>query len=175
MCLWVVGMSVSVHPTFIMLPHYVTLLCYFIMFRTVVVMRRGRTASCRAGQTVNRVLLGQSTWDATYVLHETLVAYSWGPQSKLWVEIGAIYNGSCKPQSCQKQKDNYSTDYVILLCYFIMLLYYVTFIMLLYYVTLLCYAQLTLDFLFVCVYNNTTIHAQYYCLNWVFDKINIEI
>jgi len=25
------------------------------------------------------------------------------------VEIGAVYNGSCKPQSCQKQKDNYST------------------------------------------------------------------
>jgi len=25
------------------------------------------------------------------------------------VEIGAVYNGSCKPQSCEKQKDNYST------------------------------------------------------------------
>jgi len=25
------------------------------------------------------------------------------------VEIGAVYNGSCKPQSCQKQKDKYST------------------------------------------------------------------
>jgi len=25
------------------------------------------------------------------------------------VEIGVVYNGSCKPQSCQKQKDNYST------------------------------------------------------------------
>jgi len=25
------------------------------------------------------------------------------------VEIGAVYNGFCKPQSCQKQKDNYST------------------------------------------------------------------
>jgi len=32
----------------------------------VVVMRRSRTASCRAGLTVNRVLLGQSTWDATW-------------------------------------------------------------------------------------------------------------
>jgi len=38
------------------------------------------------------------------------VAYSWGRQSQLWVEIGAVYNGSCKPQSCQKQKDNYSTN-----------------------------------------------------------------
>jgi len=27
------------------------------------------------------------------------------------VEIGAAYMGSCKPQSCQKQKDNYSTGY----------------------------------------------------------------
>jgi len=25
------------------------------------------------------------------------------------VEIGAVYNGFCKPQSCQKQKDNYRT------------------------------------------------------------------
>jgi len=25
------------------------------------------------------------------------------------VEIGAVYNDSCQPQSCQKQKDNYST------------------------------------------------------------------
>jgi len=25
------------------------------------------------------------------------------------VEIGAVYIGLCKPQSCQKQKDNYST------------------------------------------------------------------
>jgi len=25
------------------------------------------------------------------------------------VEIGAVYNGFCKPQSCQKQKNNYST------------------------------------------------------------------
>jgi len=25
------------------------------------------------------------------------------------VEIGAVYKGFCKPQSCQKQKDNYST------------------------------------------------------------------
>jgi len=32
----------------------------------VVVMQRSRTASCWAGQTVNRVLLGQSTWDATW-------------------------------------------------------------------------------------------------------------
>jgi len=28
------------------------------------------------------------------------------------VEIGAVYNGSCKPQSFQKQKDNYSTEYI---------------------------------------------------------------
>jgi len=28
------------------------------------------------------------------------------------VEIGAVYNGFCKPQSCQKQKDNYSTAYI---------------------------------------------------------------
>jgi len=34
-----------------------------------------------------------------------------GRQSQLWVEIGAVCNGSCKLQSCQKQKDNYSTDY----------------------------------------------------------------
>jgi len=26
------------------------------------------------------------------------------------VEIGAVYIGLWKPQSCQKQKDNYSTD-----------------------------------------------------------------
>jgi len=25
--------------------------------------------------------------------------------------IGAVYNGSCKPQSCQKQKKNYSTGF----------------------------------------------------------------
>jgi len=31
--------------------------------------------------------------------------------SQFWVEIGAVYNGFCKPQSCQKQKDNYSTAY----------------------------------------------------------------
>jgi len=29
------------------------------------------------------------------------------------VEIGAVYNGFCKPQSCQKQKDNYSTEVII--------------------------------------------------------------
>jgi len=76
----------------------------------VVVMRRGRTASCRAGFTINRVLLGQSTWDATWDACNLLL----GPPSQLWVEIGAIYNGSCKPQSCQKQKDNYSTAYKII-------------------------------------------------------------
>jgi len=32
--------------------------------------------------------------------------YCWGRQSKLWVEIGADYNGSCKLQSCHKPKDN---------------------------------------------------------------------
>jgi len=36
--------------------------------------------------------------------HETPVAYGWGRQSQLWVEFGVVYNGSCKPQSCQKQK-----------------------------------------------------------------------
>jgi len=70
----------------------------------VVVMWRSRTASCRAGLTVKRVLLGQSTWDPT----SGAVAYSWGRQSQLWV-VCAVYNGSCKPQSFQKQKDNYST------------------------------------------------------------------
>jgi len=39
----------------------------------------------------------------------TPFAYSMGRQSKLWVKIGAVYNDSCKPPSCQKQKDNYST------------------------------------------------------------------
>jgi len=29
------------------------------------------------------------------------------------VEIEAVYNGSCKPQSSQKQKDNYSTGYTV--------------------------------------------------------------
>jgi len=71
----------------------------------VVVMRRSRTPSCQAGLTFNRVLLGQSTRDAI----RDAVAYSWGRQNQLWVEIGAVYNGFCKPQSCQKQKDNYST------------------------------------------------------------------
>jgi len=50
---------------------------------------------------------------------ETPVAYSLGRQSQLWVEIGAVYNGSCKPQSCQNQKDNYitsSTSYLWHLC-----------------------------------------------------------
>jgi len=28
------------------------------------------------------------------------------------VEIGAVYNGFCKPQSGQKPKDNYSADYI---------------------------------------------------------------
>jgi len=74
----------------------------------VVVMRRGRTASCRVALTVNRVLLGQSTWDATW----DDVVYSWGRQSQLWVEFGAVYNGSCKPQSCQKQKYKYSTVFI---------------------------------------------------------------
>jgi len=49
----------------------------------VVVMRRSWTTSCRAGLTVHRVLLGLSTWDATW----DAVAYSWGHQSQLWVEI----------------------------------------------------------------------------------------
>jgi len=71
----------------------------------VVVMRRSRTASCRAGLTVNRVLLA-SQHDAQHV---TPVAYIWGRQSQLWVEVGVVYNGSCNPQSCQKQKYNYST------------------------------------------------------------------
>jgi len=31
------------------------------------------------------------------------------------VEIGAVYNGFCKPKSCQKQKDNYSTGYIAIL------------------------------------------------------------
>jgi len=39
------------------------------------------------------------------------VAYSWGRQSQFWVEIGAVYNVFCKPQSCRKQKYNYSTAY----------------------------------------------------------------
>jgi len=43
--------------------------------------------------------------------HETPVAYRWGRQSQLWVEMGAVNNGSCKAQSGQKQKDNDSTDY----------------------------------------------------------------
>jgi len=42
-------------------------------------------------------------------MQQDAVAYSWGLQSQIWVEIGAVYNGFCKPQSCQKQKDNYST------------------------------------------------------------------
>jgi len=75
--------------------------------RAVVVMRRSSTASCQAGLTVNRVLLGQSTWNAT----SDACSYSWGHQSQLWAEFGAVYNGSCKPQSCQKQKDNYSTAF----------------------------------------------------------------
>jgi len=41
--------------------------------------------------------------------HETPVAYSWGRQSQFCVEIAAVYIDLCKPQSCQKQKDNYST------------------------------------------------------------------
>jgi len=35
-------------------------------FSTVVVMRRSRTPSCQAVLTVKRVLLGQSTWDASW-------------------------------------------------------------------------------------------------------------
>jgi len=77
----------------------------------VVVMRRSRTASCHAGLTDNKGLLGQSTWDATW----DAVAYSWCSQSQLWVESGAVYNGPCKPQSCQKQKDNYSTVNTLIL------------------------------------------------------------
>jgi len=38
----------------------------FITSSAVDVMRRGRTASWLAGLTVNRVLLGQSTWDAKW-------------------------------------------------------------------------------------------------------------
>jgi len=30
------------------------------------------------------------------------------------MEIGAVYSGFCKPQSCQKQKDNYSTDMLMM-------------------------------------------------------------
>jgi len=69
----------------------------------VVFMRHSRTASCQAAQTVN-----ESCWASQ---HETPAAYSWGRQSQLWVEISAVYNVSSKPQSCQKQKDNYSTAY----------------------------------------------------------------
>jgi len=39
----------------------------------------------------------QSCWDSQHATqHETPVAYSWGHQSQLCVEIGAVYNGSCK-------------------------------------------------------------------------------
>jgi len=70
----------------------------------VVVMRRSRTASCRA------VLTANSPAGPVSMRHSrTPVVYSLGRESKLWVKIGAVYNGSCKPQSCQKQKDNYST------------------------------------------------------------------
>jgi len=72
---------------------------------SVVVTRRSRTASCPTDLTINTVLRDQSTWDATW----DAVAYSWGCQSQLWVEIEAIYIGSGRPQSCQKQKDNYRT------------------------------------------------------------------
>jgi len=51
----------------------------------VVVMRRSRTASCRAGLTVNRVLLGQWTWDATW---DVVAYYSWGQQSQLGFNFG---------------------------------------------------------------------------------------
>jgi len=77
-----------------------------LISNAVVLMRRSRTASCHACLTVNGVLLGQSTWDATW----DACRVELGRQSQHWVEIGAVYNSSCKPQSCQKQKDKYSTD-----------------------------------------------------------------
>jgi len=45
----------------------------------VVVMRRSSTASCRGGLTVNRVLLGQSTWDACslYIVKADKVNFWW--------------------------------------------------------------------------------------------------
>jgi len=40
--------------------------------------------------------------------HETHEVYnSWGRHIQIWVKIGAVSNGSSKPHSCQKQKDNY--------------------------------------------------------------------
>jgi len=40
-----------------------------------------------------------------------------GRQCQVWVEIGAVYNGSCKPQPCYKQKDNYGTAVGLAYCW----------------------------------------------------------
>jgi len=64
------------------------------------------TVTLTLEKSLKKLDLFQSTWDATW----DAVAYSWGHHSQFLVEIGAVYNGFCKPQSCQKQKDNYSTE-----------------------------------------------------------------
>jgi len=70
--------------------------------------------SCHAARQ-DGVLLGRSNCQQSPAgpvnmrCSRTLVAYTLGRQSKLWVKIGAVYNGSCKLQSCQKQKINYNT------------------------------------------------------------------
>jgi len=70
----------------------------------VVVMRHSRTAY-RAGLTVNRVLLGQSTWDATW----DAVDYSWGRQSQFGWKLGPFIMASVNPSPAKKKHNNYST------------------------------------------------------------------
>jgi len=69
-------------------------------YSAVVVMRRSRTA-----RTPGRSNRQQSPAGPVNMRR----CNSWGRQIQLWVEIGFVYNVSCKPQSCQKQKNNYST------------------------------------------------------------------
>jgi len=63
-------------------------------------MRRSRTTSFSDGLTVNRVLLGQSTLDAT----RDAVAYSWGRQIQLWVEMGPFIMAAVNHSPARNKK-----------------------------------------------------------------------
>jgi len=72
----------------------------------VVVMRRSRTASCRAGLCVNRVLLGANQ----HKTQQDAVAYGFGPpKANFGWELGPFIMALVNHSPASK-KENYSTD-----------------------------------------------------------------
>jgi len=69
---------------------------YLLTDSAVVVMRRGKTESCWASQ--------------HEMQHEALWPIVGAAKVNFGGNWGRLNSGSCKPQSCQKQKDNYSAD-----------------------------------------------------------------